>query len=291
MNFQGKSDIQVKASQRAFTSVALLLTWFAAGGAATATLLPIQTLDYQFSTYTYSRRTDFAYNPANPDPAHITIVSNRIASAVPINDSITSPTWNWAQNNYSGPMQQELGAHAGLYRVEAFAESAGLDSQYGHAVSAAMTRITFVPQTTGMGTFNFDLVGRRQYYGAQLLRLTDLTLGQEIWCYGDAGMGGGTDRFERLLPAGITCQQAIPWTFTGMGNEYAAYLNFETFLNASSTYELTLFATVESQAPETEQVVVEWLVALEVPEPSTFALVGCGALALLAQRRKSSSRP
>lgn len=292
MNSQGKHPaVCIEATPPRFPVFGLLLSAsFALVSWSQAEPLHIQTLSQQFATYTYSRLTDFAYNPANPDPAHITIVSNRNISAVPLGDSITSPTWNWSQNNYSGPRQLETTAHASGYRVDAFAESAGLDSQFGQAISAALTRITFVPEATGWGTFNFDLLGKRQYYGAQLLRLTDLTLGQDVWCYGDAGLGGGTDRFERLLPPGTTCQQTIPWAFSGPGNEYAAHLNLATFLNASSTYELTLFATVESQAPETERVVVEWVVAMAVPEPSAFALVGGGVLALLAQRRKRLGR-
>ncbi|MGC3959728.1 MAG: PEP-CTERM sorting domain-containing protein [Verrucomicrobiota bacterium] len=286
MIFQGKHAACFQTAPRAATAFRyLLIACFAAEATAKAGLFEIQPLDYRYSTYTYSRLTDFAYNPASPDPAHITVVSNRNFSPAPISNSVISPTWNWAQHNYTGPDQLEATAGASLYRVEAFAESAGLDSQFGQSIAAAMTRITFVPQATGSGTFHFDLVGKRQYYGAQMLRLTDLTLGQEVWCYGDAGMGGGTDRFERLLPTGTTCQQTIPWEFTGMGNTYAAQLNLDTYLNASSTYELTLFATVESQAPETEHAIIEWTAAMAVPEPSAMALVGCGAVALLASRR------
>lgn len=288
---QGKLTARLQCSKRhALPFGVWPIALLAAAVSAKAGPLQIQTVDYQFSTYTYSRLTDLAYNPDNPDPAHITIVSNQTSSTVPVGDSITSPTWNWSQNSYTGPSQLESVATAGVYRVEAFAESAGLDSQFGRSISAAMTRITFVPQATGLGTFNFDLLGKRQYYGAQLLRLTDLTLGQEVWSYGDAGMGGGTERFERLLSANTTYQDTIPWAYTGMANEYAAYLEFDTFLSAGSTYELTLFATVESQAPETEHVVLEWVAALEVPEPSTLAIVGSGALLLALRRRKMTHR-
>jgi hypothetical protein len=267
----------------------LLLTSLTISSAAP---LQIQILDNQFSTYTYSRLTDYAYDAGNPDPAHITIVSNRLSSPQPLTDSITSASWDYAQSSYTGLLRLEAQSDANLYRLEAFAQSVAGEKSLGGSLAAALTQITFVPQVTGLGTFNIDLFGWRQYYGAQLLRLTDLTLGQEVWSYGYSGLGqNATERFERLLPAGATYQNELLWEYTGNGNEAGAQLHLDTFLTASSTYELTLFATVESQAPETERVIIEWTGGpMTIPEPASATLVGFGALALLLRRKSASYR-
>jgi hypothetical protein len=255
-----------------------------------ASPLQIQITDQQFSTYTHSRLADYAYVPPNPDPAHCAIVSNRLSSSQTLSDSVYSSTWDYSQNNYSGPTRLEVKAEADQFRLETFAQSAGGDQSLGGAVAAAMSRITFNSLVNGSGTFTIDLLGWRQYYGAQFIRLTDLTLGQEIWSYGSDGMGYAPERLERLLPAGTTYQNELLWSPTGMGNECFAQVQLDTLLNTTSTYELTLFSTVESQPPETERIVMEWILPMNVPEPSALALVGVGGLGLLFRHRKQNHR-
>ena len=289
MTYQGKQfSPGSQMAERPAATTAIILFLLASHMTATAAPLEIQVWDRQFSSYTYSRLTDYAYNESNPDPAHITIVSNRLTSAQPLSDSIHSPGWNFTDKNYTGPLQLEAKADASAFRLETFAQSAGGGQPLGHSRAATLSTTTFSPLATGFGTFNIDLLGWRQYYGAQLVRLTDLTLGQEVWSYGYSGLGANaTERFERLLPSGTTYQQDILWEFTGNGTESGFHLDRDTFLTVTSTYELTLFSTVESQAPETERVIIEWAGALAaVPEPSTLALLGLGTLVLL-RRRKS----
>lgn len=285
---QGKQWSVLGATKRPSLATGFLLLLIVSVVTTPAAPLEVQILDRQFSSYTYSRLTDYAYNASTPDPAHITIVSNRLTSAQPLTGSIHSPGWNSTGNNYTGPLQLEAKTEANVFRLETFAQSAAGDKPLGHSLAAALSTITFSPLATGLSTFNIDLLGWRQYYGAQLVRLTDLTLGQEVWSYGYSGLGANaTERFERLLPSGTTYQQEILWEFTGNGNESGFNLDLDTFLTATSTYELTLFATVESQAPETERVIIEWVGGpAAVPEPSTLALFGLGTLALL-HRHKS----
>ncbi len=241
-----------------------------------ATPLQIQVLDQQFATYTYSRRSI--------TPSEFIIVSNRITSPLPINDSIWSPTWNPDAHDYSGPLWLEAQAEADLFQVRSYTRSVRIGGVVSGA--AAATQVTFSSATAGLATFDFELIGKAEYYySQQFIGLRDLTLGTDLWSYGYGGLGGGSTVLPLLLPAGTTFLNPISWTYVGF-NQHAAHVSVDTFLNTASIYELTLFTSTGSNPPDSEDVQLTWSAPIIVPEPTLLSLLGCGgALHLLTRGR------
>jgi hypothetical protein len=234
--------------------------------------LQIQLVDQEFSTYTYSRRLIQNIAP----PYYYETTSNRITSDFPVTDVISNAAWNQTDRAYSGPVQLEVQAEADWSHVRSYTRStAALD---GFAGSTAMAQIRFTSFNAGSAEFDFNLLFRGDNYYSQMIRLRDLTLGQEIWSYG-AG----------AFQSGYTWQQTIPLLDLG-GGQRGAQASVDTLLNTTSTYELTLWTYVGCNYPEFEDSQITWIVPTAIPEPSVWALVMVGLTITLLPRRRLPSR-
>ena len=144
-----------------------------------------------------------------------------------------------------------------------------------------MSQIRFTSLNAGSADFDFDFYFRGDNYYAQLIRLRDLTLGQEVWSYGIRSMV--------YYPTDITPQQQIPYTI--FWGERHAQLTVDTLLNTTSTYELTLWTRVSCNYPEIEDSQITWTVPTAIPEPSAWALLMVGlTITLLPRHRLAGQR-
>jgi hypothetical protein len=244
--------------------------------------LQIQLVDQEFSTYTYSRRLIQNIAP----PYYYETTSNRITADFPVTDVISNAAWNQTDRAYSGPVQLEVQAEADWSQVRSYTRStAAID---GLAISAAITQIRFTSLNAGLADFDFDFLFDGEKYFAPLIRLRDLTLDQEVWSYGCNSQSSDSTRLARMPAAGTTWQETIP--LLPIGGSLQAQMSIETLLNTTSTYELTLFTTVDCNYPEREDSQIFWTVPTAIPEPSAWALLVVGLTVTLLPRHRLPSR-
>lgn len=270
--------------QRFKISVGSLIASLLTITATHAAPLQIQLVDQEFSTYTYSRRLIQNIAP----PYYYETTSNRITSDFPVTDVISNAAWNQTDRAYSGPVQMEVLAEADWSHVRSYTSStAAID---GLAISAGMTQIRFMSLNAGLADFDFDFLFDGEKYFAQLIRLRNVTLDQEIWSYGYNSQSSGSTRLARIPAAGTTWQETIPLLPIG-GGQLQAQMSIETLLNTTSTYELTMFTTVDCNYPEHEDSQITWTVPTAIPEPSAWALLMLGFTATLLPRQRLAGRP
>lgn len=191
-----------------------------------------------------------------PDETRTTI------STVPFSDYLIHPS--------SGLFECE--AIAGLFGISAFTAAEGqFNPTHTHARASAEARIRFSPNASGAINLNLQFTGTGQWYFSEgFVRLFDVTAGLEAWGFDWLGTEPGT----------------VPWIDNPGGDPRAtALLNFDSNFNAGSIYELSIFARTDSNPPDSQRVRIQVVGFELIPEPSTAALLGLGALVLAAHRR------
>jgi hypothetical protein len=199
-------------------------------------------------------------------------------SPVPISDSLVII----ATNPFTGVAGNVTvaNANAGLLEVSGNTSAFGDYTSVGYSTAYAESDLWFSPVASQTASINIQYYAEGHngsgYYTSGNFSLVDVTSGNELWNYGwdNAPLAGVYG-----APSGINIGTLIQFTDGASGN-----LTVDTDLNASDTYEL-IMRTGSDAADDSEQESIQ-LTGLEpVPEPSTFALICMGSLALALVRR------
>jgi len=242
--------------------------------ASTGYPVPINILGTQYTTTI----ADTTLN-SNTNPVSSTPFSRTQSSTVPFSDSL-----------YDSYGFLKANANAGLFGASTHTDSGPIDSYGGGFVDSLVisssafveSDLWFSPLTSQTTTINIQIgeyLAASPFVSADV-SLLDVTSGNEVWSYGNGifnyvGAPPGITYAITLNPVDFS---AGPFT-----------LMLDTDLNASDTYELSMLTGCAAGGDE-QSTSIQLLSGLEtVPEPSTFALIGLGSLAIVmvqATRRK-----
>jgi len=196
---------------------------------------------------------------------------------VPISDSLYYPS------DPSGPTVAN--ANAGLLGISAKTSAFSFAPDLiGGASAFTESDLWFSPLTSQTATINIQIAAGPHFaFISGNVCLTDVTSGNEVWNY-----GWGSWININGAPSGIDNGTPIQWD-NWPTDTPTATLMLDTALNASDTYQLSL-RTGSRASSDSENETIQLSGLEPVPEPSAFALVGLGSLALaMVFRRRSPS--
>jgi len=217
--------------------------------------LPINILDTHYTTT--ASITYFDPTTAN--------FSRTLTATVPISDSLYGVV--------SGALAAEN--NAGLFEIYVNTPSiAQIEPNIWQNAASATCTIWFSTLTSRTETINIQFSGGDHWLsdcGASL-SLLDVTSGDAVWNYGLPVPVGQPDGSYSWAP----------WVYTGYpGSAGPGTLTIDTDFKADDIYQLTMSASsLSGNYPDSPSVSLQISGLEPVPEPSTFALLGLGSLAL-----------
>jgi len=256
-------------ARTSFSSIVWVSLFLTLAFASTGYPVPVNILDPQYTT-TVSDYTQ------NPNPAGNRIPFSRTqASNVPVSDSLyDSDDGSVVANANAGPFG--ISAQTAAYFFPNY-------SSVSSSSAFVESDVLFSPLTSQTTTINIQLtadLGHFTYESGEV-SLLDVTSGNKVWNY-----GYGTFTDVDGAPSGINYGTTLVYSDFSSG---PVTLMLNTDLNASDTYELSML-TGSQAAGDSESESIQLLSGLETaPEPSTFALIGLGSIALAMVRRRCSS--
>jgi hypothetical protein len=235
---------------------------------------PINILATQYTTTVW----DEAGVP-NPNG---TFSRTQVSSAVPISDSLYDPV---AGNSVANANAGLFGVSGFTYAFPASFPETGSTS-ISHSSSFAESDLWFSPLTSQTTTISIQISALASSFEGGGVSLLDVTSGNELWSYGFGS-------FMNVVGAPSDINYGTTLSFGSDLSTGTDTLMLDTDLSASDTYELSML-TGSNANNDLENESIQLLSGLElglepVPEPSTFALIGLGSLALAMARRNCSS--
>jgi hypothetical protein len=160
-------------------------------------------------------------------------------------------------------------AYADIFEVSTWTlqgKATGDDGSLQQIWAYAKSELTFTPYASGTASIDvtFLLGGYAQIYSESMVRLVDLTTGNEVWAVGWAYRDQPSANALAVAPTSLATQ-----------------------LDASHFYQLALFARTDAR-DDWESLTVRVTGLEAVPEPSTLLLVGFGVSAVAIKRRRRS---